>query len=345
VGCRALWWSGYGIALAIFCYTQYYAFFTAFAQGLFVVGDLASDVRKRCYSKVRATASGYLLAMTIAFLLYLPWIPSLLSQLHDVYDNFWIPPVTYHEAQGIVLSWVTGLNCRDGVATELCLPVLGLALIGLFWYPERAIAFCLVQACVPWGLSMVVSQLSGRPIFLERYLLFAHLAFLAYWGVFTVALGSGVYRVLLCWMLIGCGVYGLVVDLGNDREVPDTIIEGALFIKNNLKDGDVVVTDDPANVNRLRYYLLRYGVIDPEVKCVVDAFILKGHVVHLAALSSGDILWKNNDRVNRLPGRIWTASGNGLCIDPRWGCKRLVVRTFGGSRGFGYTVALYYHQE
>lgn len=99
-GCLS-WWLGYSLAVAAFCYTHYYAFFTVAAQTLFVAGDLAVRAYRNSLASVRASFSGFLLAGTFAFLLYIPWLPVWWKQTHDVWQGFWILPVTVEHAKEV----------------------------------------------------------------------------------------------------------------------------------------------------------------------------------------------------------------------------------------------------
>src|SRR5207253_5399265 len=86
---RHLWWSGYGIAVAASCYTHHYALLTVCAQLLFVITHMVVGIWRGSLQSVKRLAAGILLAGFIGSVLYAPWLPSLLIQVHDVRDSFW----------------------------------------------------------------------------------------------------------------------------------------------------------------------------------------------------------------------------------------------------------------
>lgn len=54
------------------------------------------------------------------------------------------------------------------------------------------------------------------------------------------------------------------------RQVPSTPpahLEAALFLKDHFSPGDIVLTDDPGEVNRLRYYAAQVGIEGIDVRC------------------------------------------------------------------------------
>ena len=72
------WWLGYGLAVAAFCYTHYYAFFTVAAQTLFVSGDLAV---RRCKKSapIRASLTGFLVGRRSRFSALRPLVPGMVE--------------------------------------------------------------------------------------------------------------------------------------------------------------------------------------------------------------------------------------------------------------------------
>lgn len=124
-----------------------------------------------------------LLVNGVAAVLYAPWIPSLLAQIHWAQGRFWLPVPTsmdgWHTLAALLgqkpylLSGVTG-NWSLGTADSLSLMaagLLGLALAGGFWRTwhqgARLWAALVMAGLLPVVIGFVQSHLS-QPIFVDR---------------------------------------------------------------------------------------------------------------------------------------------------------------------------------
>ena len=229
------WWLGYGLAVAAFCYTHYYAFFTIAAQTVFVAGDLAVCAWKK--SAVRASLTGFLSAGTLAFLLYVPWFPVWWKQTHDVWQGFWISPVTVEHAKEVFFTWSTGLSY--GGSTDL--RWWGLFLLACFvWMvcrADRGGLFFLIQASVPWVLSLSLSVWGGRPIFHERYLVFAQFFLFAFWGMVWDRLPGLLPRLGLGCFLCALSLSGMATVREQWPSRPPALAAAAAFLRDHYQDG------------------------------------------------------------------------------------------------------------
>jgi hypothetical protein len=66
------WWCAYGLAVAAFCYTHYFAFFTVLAQTVFVAGDCLARGRAGKWREGVPAAGGFLYAGCLALVLFAP---------------------------------------------------------------------------------------------------------------------------------------------------------------------------------------------------------------------------------------------------------------------------------
>jgi uncharacterized membrane protein len=96
---RGLWWSAYAVAVAAFCYTHYFAFFTIAAQAAFVVADLLLRARQQSFRGALASVAGLLYAGAVAFILYAPWLPVFRIQQRAGWQGFCVPHVTVREVE------------------------------------------------------------------------------------------------------------------------------------------------------------------------------------------------------------------------------------------------------
>jgi hypothetical protein len=115
-------------------------------------------------------------------LLFAPWLPAFLRQSRGVRESYWISPVGLASLERALVSWGTGLE-PAGVVPRLALVVVWGVAAWSAWRNGRAGLFLATQAAAPWLLAVGLSILSGRPIFLERYLVFAQFSLLVLLGL------------------------------------------------------------------------------------------------------------------------------------------------------------------
>jgi mannosyltransferase len=308
------WWLGYGLAVAAFCYTHYYAFFTVAAQTLFVTGDLAvrafrvptRRVGTRGISAVRSSLTGFLLAGGFAFLLYVPWLPVWWKQTHDVWQNFWIQPVTVEHARDVFFRWSSGSSSFQPVEFRLWTLFLLACIVWMVARADRGGLFFLLQASVPWVLGLAISAWSGRPIFLQRCLFFAQLFLFAFWGIVWDRLPGLVPRLGLGCFLCALSLFNLETIREQWPTRPPALANAVAFLRDHYQDGDVVLTARPSAVNRLRYYAAQAGMRTISVRCILSPFQPPGHIVHLGSLQAADILWTGLSSELCAVRRVWT---------------------------------------
>jgi mannosyltransferase len=342
-GCLG-WWLGYGLAVAAFCYTHYYAFFTVGAQTLFVAGDLTVRAWKNSAASVRASLNGFLLAGTIAFLLYVPWIPVWWKQTHDVWQGFWIAPVTVEHAKDVFFRWSSGLPYYHSTDFRWWAFFLLTCIVWIMGRGDRGGLFVLMQASVPWALSLILSSWSGRPIFHERYLFFAQFFLFAFWGIVWDRLPGLVPRLGLGCFLCALSLSSLETVREQWPSRPPALAEAAEFLRDHYQNGDVVLTNSPSALNRLRYYAAQAGMPAIQSRCILSPFQSAGHIVHLGSLQAEDILWRGLTSEPYAARRIWIlaeASAGMPSPGDQW---REVSRwSFGGGREGQCHLILYEH--
>ncbi|MGH7171279.1 MAG: glycosyltransferase family 39 protein [Gemmataceae bacterium] len=326
------WWLGYGLAVAAFCYTHYYAFFTVAAQSLFVAGDLAVRALKNSTASVRSSLTGFLLAGAFAFLLYVPWLPVWWKQTHDVLLHFWIPPIRWEYVRDVFFRWSSSLPSYHPMDFRLWVFFLLACIVWMVGKGDRGGLFLLIQASIPWGLSLALSAWSDRPIFQERYLYFAQFSLFAFWGIVWDRLASWLPRLGLACLLCTMSVFGLMRAREQWPSRPPALAEAAASLCKHYQEGDVVLTGDPKALNRLRYYASQAGMLTIKVRCVLSPFQPPGHAYnHLGSLQADDVLWNGLSLDSYGGRRVWTlvgSHGGTSLLDDPW---REVSRwSFGG---------------
>lgn len=338
------WWLGYGLTVAAFCYTHYYAFFTVAAQTLFVCGDLAVRAYRVPAQRMetRARLAGFLLAGTFAFLLYVPWLPVWWKQTHDVWQGFWIPPVTVERVRDVFFSWSSGLPYQNAVDFT-CWTLFLLACIGwVVGKVDRGGVLLLMNAAVPWALSVALSAWSERPIFLERYLVFAQLFLFAFWGIVWDRLPGLVPRLGLGCFLLTLTASGLWTARERWPQRPPTLASAVTFLTDQYQDGDVVLTGSPHSLNRLRYYIEQAGRSSVQARCLVSPFQPPGHICHLCSLQAEDIVWNGFSSESYTTRRVWTLAGSNAALSfPGENWREASRWNFGGEGEGQYALILY----
>ena len=67
----------------------------------------------------------------------------------------------------------------------------------------------------PWVLALGISHLSGRSIFVDRYLLFGHFFLFTFWGLFWAWLQEWEQRAFFACFVAGIAMTGLSHGIGH----------------------------------------------------------------------------------------------------------------------------------
>jgi hypothetical protein len=230
--------------------------------------------------------------------------------------------------------------------SRLWLLLAGAALAWTLWRGDCASWFFLLQAAVPWLLSVAISCWSGRPVFLERYLAFAQLALFGYFGMIVSRLPGVPERLCLACLLGALGLTGLWNAVATFPATPPAHAAAAAYLKDHFRTGEVVLTDGPATLNRLRYYADRAGIHSLVSRCELSPFLGSGHICHLASLEGQDVVWEVPQPGTAGARRVWLAfdGTDSPLVAPSAG-KQVVSRTFEGGGATRYTLVLYDRAE
>ncbi len=339
-----MWFLAYGLAAAAFAFTHYYAFFTIVGQlGL---GAMWAAWRWRTGQQGEALHlfRGLGLGALTAVLVFAPWLPAFLRQSRGVRESYWISPVSLAALDKALVLWATGLEPQGSLARIALLAVLGVAAWSV-WRSGRAGIFLVTQALAPWLLAVGLSLVSGRPIFLERYLVFAQLPLLL-----LLALGGSQALSRKTRFLALLPILILAAGLGQSiTRYPTTASAAAqagqaLMEKRQFED--LVLVESPRALNRMLYWLTRSaaGSEIPTVRCVLPRVPTQGdRFSHLASLKAEDILWE--DQLAAVTARrLWQARDSRYPPEPIPGWSRTALRIFEGGDGSWYTLTRWVRQ-
>jgi hypothetical protein len=312
------------------------------AQVVFVAVDVAVHSRTLPGTTIRAALGGIALSGAVAVLVYTPWVPVWWKQVHDVWQGFWIPPVTWERAKEVFFVWSSGLPYQGSTDMRWWASVLLVCVVWMIWRTDRGGVFFIMQAGVPWVLSVTISAWSGRPIFYDRYLAFAQFFLFGFWSIIWDRLPGLAPRVAVAAGLCAMSLCGLWTIREECPRNPPGLATAVAFLQSQYKPGELVVMDGPSELNRLRYYATRAGLSPLQVRCIVSPFPPPGHILHLGALKPEDILWSGASPEIRAAPRVWRVSerGGGMPLaEEHW--REVSRHCFGGDNDGRWFLILY----
>lgn len=216
-------------------YTHYFLFFLLVAHGLFV---LQTRIRKDSFSIkgalsfLRRLPWDLIAALLAPFILFLPWVPTVLAQFGEVRGSFWISPLKVETLTSTVVNFFSFMQQWELVhATSIYgLAVLIICPVVMWrWFRSlgkesqkqgaRLVGYLFV---VPVLLLLLVSLPPLQPAYQDRYLVF-YAPFL--YGAFALSITNLVWRTkakvaklaaIFCVVILLVGVVS-VSNAGNNQ--------------------------------------------------------------------------------------------------------------------------------
>ncbi|MBI1833887.1 MAG: glycosyltransferase family 39 protein [Candidatus Andersenbacteria bacterium] len=176
-------WALYSIVAAAFAYTHYFAFFTLFAHGLFVLAALIMRTRWRVGEMLQSPLLWSALGAAILVIgFYLPWIPTFITQNSQVQQSYWVPPIGGWSIPDTFYRMyvpTSGIPSHAGIGIFLTsLPIIftiigwGIVLAGR--HARDAKWFVVILGFVPFLLAIAISFV-GQSLYQDRFLVFANI--------------------------------------------------------------------------------------------------------------------------------------------------------------------------
>lgn len=171
---RYWWWVGYGVVIALGLYTQYYLLFLIPAHIVYALSVHKWNIKKLIRD------GGWWLGNSLGAVLFLPWLPFMLSQTSRVQEGYWIPPINLASIPGTISNFVTYNN---DIATIFGYSLLA-AVIAVPLYiakkQKKNLGATLLLICWMIVPIAIVATLSlGRPVYIDRYFTYVAPAFYA----------------------------------------------------------------------------------------------------------------------------------------------------------------------
>jgi len=253
---RWMWWGAFGVLAGLAMHTQQLSAFYLVVIGLVPF-----------FARNRRNIVGMIFGAGIAFVVYLPWLVNIPSQLQKVNSYYWIVPP---DGLTLLVTLRSFLNVHLDIPPTAGLVAL---LLGLFLFlfliiqvvmyirkPRRqsesdvgSIYFVLWLFVAPISLMWIVSQV--QPVYLERGLLpSALMLYVALGWMFT---SSGLPKVIvgvLAVIGLASSVIGLYYQYTWDTFPNSPFAETAAFIDENRDDTDIVFHMSKLSMLPMTYY-------------------------------------------------------------------------------------------
>lgn len=170
----------YGVVMALALYTHYYSVLFVPLHWLYVWCRGRGLTKARPAKTFSWLSRDWLGTNALIAIMFLPWLPKAYAQFSRVQGGFWISPVDERTLPSTLSSW---LNFTDWQASQLSVRLAAVAIVvvsALAWWQNkearRNLSFLILGAIFA-PLAIFGFSLLGRPIYVERYFVFASVFF------------------------------------------------------------------------------------------------------------------------------------------------------------------------
>lgn len=243
---QLLWWLAYGALMAAGLYTHYYVVFIIpvhIGYAIFRFGGISKLVKSKSWW------SGNLLAT----LLFIPWIPILISQFTRVQSGFWIPPADAETIPTTLMQFsiFNGNIVPSSVEMLLMLAFACILTAVIVRMKKRSnLVFLTAWAFLPLLLVLLISL--KQPVYYDRYFVYASVAFYIILAVLIMHKNirtwmKGILIALVCLVSI-IGIYNVYTQANHAmRDVGS-------YVSANYQPGDVLVSAELYTYFDFSYY-------------------------------------------------------------------------------------------
>jgi uncharacterized membrane protein len=269
------WWLGFVAWTTLTMFGHNTALFFPVALGLFIAGVYGLPVLVR---RVRGAGAAmpdrrlrsWSIALGVALLIWLPWLPGLLVQARRVDNEFWIPPPTLRSVSATWRDFVNAFAPGGLVVTLAALALGGIALLGAWRLRHRPalLALLLLLIAVPIAGQLLVSL--RRPIYYTRTLIWASIPvyLLLAAGILQLHVRSLIVAASLALVLLN-GVS--LVSYYHDYE-PEGWRDAANWLAPQMRADDIILFNAGWTQIPFDYYYRRVGPLVQEHGLPADMF-------------------------------------------------------------------------
>ena len=255
---KKTWWILYGFLVAIGIYTQY--FLALLLPAHFVYLWLKIGGNRTAVIKI-FTNKNIWLAAGLCFLLFLPWLPVMISQVGRVNGEFWIPEVnkfTIPTTLSMFLTYDERIVRYFGLLLLPIMLIVSLVLARKFHKYRAAIWLMTIWSFLPMIIIYTLSK--GRPIYLDRYFTYSAPAFYSLIAIYIGIIFSSkrirnISLSIIFILLIG--YYMWHVGSKNIAEASWNSTNTAMnHINENIKSNDSIISGEIYTYFHTSYYNL-----------------------------------------------------------------------------------------
>ncbi|HUC86730.1 MAG TPA: glycosyltransferase family 39 protein [Candidatus Saccharimonadales bacterium] len=180
---RWVWWLAYTLTMAAAIYTHYYTIFVIAVHWIYM--GVVTPRQRRTHRGLWNPR--WWLSNAVIVLAFLPWLPTAYAQYTRVQSSFWIPQATVQLLPATYLEFIIYyLSLNLGPIVEI---IFGIGMVAvLVWLYRRhttkrkawilLTSYCALGPVMVWLISF-----GPRPIFVDRYFVFAAIAFYCLLGI------------------------------------------------------------------------------------------------------------------------------------------------------------------
>ena len=250
------WWILYGFLAAIGIYTQYFLALILPAHFVYLwlkIGEDRTDVIKIFTNKNIWLAAG------LCFLLFLPWLPVMISQVGRVSGEFWIPEVnkfTIPTTLSMFLTYDERIVRYFGLLLLPIMLITSLTLAKKFHKYRTSIWLMTIWSFLPMIAIYALSK--GRPVYLDRYFTYSAPAFYSLIAIYIGIIFSSkrirnVSLSIIFILLIG--YYMWHIGSKNIAEASWNNTNTAMnHINKNIKSNDAIISGEIYTYFHTSYY-------------------------------------------------------------------------------------------
>lgn len=245
------WWVLYALTIAASLYVHYYAIFMVVAHWGYM---LLQTKAPRTGLKSRSWWGSNILAAT----LFLPWLPAAIGQFTRVQGGFWIPEPTIVTLPNTLMQLTTFTNLDEiGTPAKLIFTAGLIWLIGLLWLRAKRyrMSTTLMTLYSFAGPLLVLALSLARPIYIDRYFVFAAVGFYCLLAAIIV-LGpplAGRLRLQVSAVVIMVVVFSFGIGAVYAQATHQMRKVGAV-VNEGFKSGDEIVSGELYSFFDFSYY-------------------------------------------------------------------------------------------
>lgn len=252
------WWLFYALTVICGIYAHYYIFFSILAQALFLFYYIFKESRFNFFAWLKNKNFQFALGTYgLAILSYLPWLKTFLTQISQVQESYWIPPINLWSIPCTFYKMLTGEGINPSRFWYVLIALMAIIIVVIiydlkkFKVPAKWLVFSLL--IIPFSGATVLSLKTS--IYLDRYFIFA-LPF------YLILIGGAIWVIenkLARNILIALAIFGSLIAfpvrwINLEVEKKPGMAAIATYLKQEVKPGDKIYVGSSFVYFTFKYY-------------------------------------------------------------------------------------------